>query len=333
MEVCGTHTVALFRTGIRDGLPKNINMVSGPGCPVCVTPIETMEKAIGLACRKNTCLFCFGDMLKVPGSKESLESARANRNAQVHMMYSPLEALEYAEKNRDKDVVLFGVGFETTIPLFASVLMRANKLNNNNLYMLSEFKVIPPALEALLSTEDSGIDGFMLPGHVSAMIGADAYRFMSDRYGMPGVITGFEPVDMLQGISALLQMISNGKGEIRNEYTRVVSPQGNKTALGIIKTVFGGCDSVWRGLGTIPGSGLRLKNEFERFDAERLIDFEIGSVSEPKGCKCGEVIKGKCKPTDCGLYGTRCNPSEPVGPCMVSSEGTCAAYFKYGVKK
>ena len=330
MEVCGTHTVALFAAGIRQGLSERIHLASGPGCPVCVTPVESIEKAIGLACRSNTVLFCFGDMVKVPGASGSLESARANRKARVKVMYSPLEALEFARHEPRTDVVLFGVGFETTIPLFASLVQRAVAHRVKNLYLLTAFRLIPPALEALVSSGDVRIDGFLLPGHVSSIIGADVYRFMAERYYVPGVIAGFEAVDLCEGILLLLDMIRRREPAIKNQYTRFVSPLGNRRAQDLIASVFTTCDSHWRGLGEIRNSGVRLAGDFSRFDAEALIDFEIGTASEPDGCRCGEVITGKRTPTGCALFGAACTPAHPVGPCMVSREGTCAAYYHYG---
>jgi hydrogenase expression/formation protein HypD len=330
MEVCGTHTTALFATGIRQGLSKHIHLLSGPGCPVCVTPLESIERAIRLARRKNTVLFCFGDMLRAPGASGSLESARANGGARVKVMYSPLEALEYAGKETATDVVLFGVGFETTIPLFASCLKRAAALQLNNLYLLAAFKLIPPVLDALLSSGDASMDGFLLPGHVSSIIGEDAYRFMAERYRVPGVITGFEAVDLLEGIWLLLDMIDRGAPAIKNQYARFVSCPGNRHAQYLIASVFTTCNSRWRGLGEIRDSGMKLAGDFSRFDAEALIDSGIGPISEPEGCNCGEVIAGKLAPPDCALFGSACTPAHPVGPCMVSREGACAAYYNYG---
>jgi len=333
MEVCGTHTVALFKSGIRDGLNARINLVSGPGCPVCVTGADAVEKAIGLACRKNTVLFCFGDMVKVPGARVSLDSVKAERDANVKIMYSPLEALEYAKNNPLKDIVLFGVGFETTVGLFASTLIRAKNDGVKNLHLLCAFKLVPPALRALLSSADVKVDGLLLPGHVSAILGAEAYRFMADEYHVPGVIAGFEPVDMLEGILMLTRMIGNKQARIVNEYSRIVTREGNLKAKEAIASVFTECDARWRGLGEIPGSGLKLNRAFSAFDAEKFVDFPVPHVEEPRGCKCPEVIKGKAQPTQCPLFRRVCTPSDPVGPCMVSSEGTCAAYYKYGGKK
>ncbi len=322
--------MAFFKSGIRSGMPENVNLVSGPGCPVCVTAIETMEKAIRLACRKGTVLFCFGDMMKVPGISGSLESVRAERGANIRVMYSPLEALAFARGEPRKDTVLFGVGFETTIPLFASVLARASRDELQNIYLLAAFKLIPPAIEALLSSADIAVDGFILPGHVSSVIGEESYSFMAERYNVPGVITGFETVDMLEGILLLLDMIKKREPAIRNQYSRFVSLRGNQKAKEIIRSVFTVRDSEWRGLGKIKSSGMWLKDEYSRFDAEALIDFEISKTPEPRGCICDDVIRGKSKPTECKLFKSSCSPSHPVGPCMVSTEGTCAAYYKYG---
>lgn len=330
MEVCGTHTVSLFRSGIRGGLPKSIRLVSGPGCPVCVTPAETLEKAVYLSAGKNNVLFCFGDMMKVPARNYNLEESRARSNANVRIMYSPMEALDYARQHNRENVILLGVGFETTIPLFASVLVRAREERISNLYLLSDFKLVPPALEALLSAGAIGIDGFMLPGHVSTIIGEDAYGFMIDKHKTSGVICGFEPVDMLQGILLIIEMVRNKEPAIKNEYSRYVSRQGNLKAKSLIYAVFEDADAKWRGLGTISMSGLRLKKEFSAFSAEALIDCPMPEIPEPKGCMCGKVIKGECSPLECKLFKSACTVAHPVGPCMVSSEGTCAAYYKYG---
>ncbi len=330
MEVCGTHTVAVFRSGIKSGLPDNINLVSGPGCPVCVTPAKVIEQAKGIASKGDTVLFCFGDMMRVPGVMETLETAQSRSNVHTKIMYSPLDALEYAKQVPDKTIVLLGTGFETTVPLFASILARAQKEHIMNLYLLSHFRLIPPAIDALLLEGEIAIDGFMLPGHVSTIIGVDAYRFMVEKYRVPGVIAGFDVVDILSGIASLVDMNDKGIIEIKNQYPRFVNTHGNTKAQETIYKVFRKTDAVWRGLGIIPKSGLVLSDSFSSFDAEHLIDFEIEEATEPQGCRCGDVIKGVCKPPDCPLYGVRCTPSYPVGPCMVSSEGTCAAYNKYG---
>jgi len=248
----------------------------------------------------------------------------------VKMMYSPLEALEYAHVNPQKTAVLFGIGFETTIPLFASVVLRAHQQQIKNLYVLPAFKLIPPALDALLHAKDCRIDGFLLPGHVSAIIGTEAYSFIAACHHKPGVITGFETVDIVEGLLMLADMIRDKNAEIKNEYSRCVSPEGNARAQEAIRKVFIASDSPWRGLGVIPGSGLAFQREFSSFDAASLVDFAVPQASEPAGCRCGEVIQGRCTPLECAFYKNGCTPEHPVGPCMVSSEGTCAAYYKYG---
>ena len=279
---------------------------------------------------KDTCLFCFGDMMKVPGAKINLEHAKAYNGALVKVMYSPIEALEFAKKNQHLKVVLFGVGFETTIPLFASVILRAKRENIKNFYLFSAFKVIPPALIALLDSGDVRVDGFMLPGHVSTILGHEIYAPVAQKYNVSAVITGFEPVDMLKGIYMLVDMIVNKHPGVLNEYSRYVTAKGNLKAKELIQTVFDCTDSSWRGFGEIKSSGLRLKDDFREFDIEREVDFGEITASDAKGCRCADVIKGKCTPLDCGLFKRICNPQNPLGPCMVSSEGTCAAYYKYG---
>lgn len=329
MEVCGTHTVALFRTGLREALPPSLRLISGPGCPVCVTPGREVEKAIRLACTPGIVLFCFGDMVRVPGARGSLEEARASRGARVRVMYSPLEALDFAEREPGEKVVMFGIGFETTIPLFASVLRRARERGVRNLFILPAFKLLPPALEALLVRPGVRVDGLILPGNVTAVIGADAYRFVAERHRVPGVVTGFEAADILRGILMLLEMIRDGTPGIGNEYTRFASARGNETALAALHEVFAPRDSQWRGLGMIPASGMGVREAFAPFDAEALLSGEVPEVPEPAGCICGDVIAGAREPVECALFGSRCTPSSPVGPCMVSGEGTCATHYRY----
>lgn len=328
MEVCGTHTVQIFKTGIKSGLNRNIKLLSGPGCPVCVTTSEDIDKAIAIACRKDVVLCCFGDMIRVPGSKSSLESAPAN----VKIIYSPIEALELAKKLPGKKIVMFGVGFETTIPAFASVLERAKKQKIKNLYIFPVFKLIPPAIRALLESKDVNIDGFILPGHVSAIIGERDYRFIVSEFNKPAVITGFESVDILKGILLLLDMINKGKPRIKIEYSRSVSSQGNQLAKKTIYRVFEETDVDWRGLGRIKNSGLRLKKEFSGFCVDKIMDIKMKTPRNNPKCICGSVITGASEPLDCKLFAKECVPGHPVGPCMVSGEGTCAAYYKYGEK-
>jgi len=295
-----------------------------------VTPVDILDQAIGLACRKDTVIFCFGDMLRVPARAESLEQVQASRGASVKMMYSPLEAFQFAQANPRKNVVLFGVGFETTIPLFAAVMIRAVEEGLHNLYLLPAFKLVPPALHALLRSKVCSIDGFILPGHVSAIIGAAAYDFLERHYHVPAVIAGFEPVDLAEGLWILLEQIRQKQANVRNEYSRFVTAEGNPGALQIMRRVFVAADASWRGLGVIPMSGLALTKEFAHLDAASLIDFSVPAAEEPTRCRCGDVIKGVVTPPECSLYKTDCSPEHPIGPCMVSSEGTCAAYYKYG---
>jgi len=332
MEVCGTHTVQIFKTGIKAALNPNVKLLSGPGCPVCVTSVQDIDKAIAIASSKDVILCCFGDMVKVPGSGESLNSARGKLGANIKVMYSPIEALELAKKSVNKRIVLFGVGFETTIPAFASVLLRAKQENIKNLFIFPVFKLIPPALRVLLESKDINVDGFILPGHVSTILGRQPYDFMAREFKKPAVITGFELVDILEGILLLVEMIHKGQSSVLIEYSRSVVPSGNELAKEIIFKVFKEADVKWRGLGVISNSGLSLRSEFKEFDIDSVLDIKpIESQENPK-CICGSVIKGVSTPLDCSLFSRDCSPERPIGPCMVSSEGTCAAYYKYGVK-
>ncbi|MDD5005827.1 MAG: hydrogenase formation protein HypD [Candidatus Omnitrophica bacterium] len=332
MEVCGTHTVQIFKTGIRTGLNSNIKLLSGPGCPVCVTSVRDIDKAITIAGSKDFILCCFGDMLRVPGTSLSLEKAKGELAANVKIMYSPIEALELAEKSPSKKIVMFGVGFETTIPAFAAVLIRAREKKLKNLYIYSVFKLIPPAIRTLLESKYINIDGFILPGHVSTIIGSGEYRFIAEEFQKPAVITGFEVVDILEGILFLSDMARNKQAQIKIEYSRSVNPEGNKLAMEKIYSVFEKTDVEWRGLGKIRQSGLKLRGAFRDFDIDNVLDIKLKSPEENPQCICGDVIKGMSTPLDCKLYAKECTPENPVGPCMVSSEGTCAAFYKYGAK-
>ncbi|MFH1621587.1 MAG: hydrogenase formation protein HypD [Candidatus Omnitrophota bacterium] len=332
MEVCGTHTVQIFKTGIKSALNPNIKLLSGPGCPVCVTAVQDIDKAIAIASSKDVILCCFGDMVKVPGSGESLNSARGALGANIKVMYSPMEALELAKKLVNKKIVLFGVGFETTIPAFASVLIRAKQENIKNLFIYPVFKLIPPALRLLLESRYIDVDGFILPGHVSTILGKGPYDFMADEFNKPAVITGFELVDILEGIFLLVEMIQKKQPDVLIEYSRSVAPWGNRLAKETIFKVFKESDVQWRGLGIIKNSGLSLRKEFADFDVDSVLDIKrIASRENPK-CICGNVIKGVSTPLDCKLFSKDCTLENPIGPCMVSSEGTCAAYYKYGEK-
>ena len=329
MEVCGTHTVAVYRYGIGSLLPENIQLMSGPGCPVCVTPISYVDHAIALARRDDVILSTFGDFMRVPGSTTSLEGVRAG-GADVRVLYSPVEAIKLAEKISAKKVVFLGLGFETTAPTVASTVQNAYKKGIENFYVLSGNKVMPPPMKALVSSGESLVDGFICPGHVSAIIGAEPYRFLADEWGAANVITGFEPVDIVQAILMLVRQIDSGKPDVEIQYRRVVNPEGNPRALAIIDEVFEIADDTWRGFGVIPGSGLVFREKYASFDAVSQLSVEIEPAKEPAGCICGDILRGRSTPFDCELFGKFCTPESPVGACMVSSEGNCAAAYKYG---
>ncbi|NQV18339.1 MAG: hydrogenase formation protein HypD [Armatimonadetes bacterium] len=322
MEVCGSHTMAIGHWGIRKLLPKSISLISGPGCPVCVTPSSVIDSLIDL---KDVTIATFGDLVRVPGNKGTLEQARA-KGLDVRMIYSPMEALEMA---KEKETVFVGIGFETTIPGIAYTILEASRQNLKNFSVLPAFKLVPPALDALLSAKDTNFDGFILPGHVSVIIGADAYNLLPEKFGIGGVVTGFEPLDILIGIEKLTNQIKNNEPKIENEYSRVVSSSGNLQAQKIIDKVLQVEDALWRGLGWIPMSGLGIRKDFEEFDAIMKYGVEITDTEKQTGCRCGDVLKGKIIPSECPLFGKACLPNNPIGPCMVSSEGSCAAYYKY----
>lgn len=329
MEVCGTHTVAVFRHGIRQLLPEQVSMVSGPGCPVCVTANRDIDWAIAFARRPGAILATFGDMLKVPGSFSTLQQARAE-GADVRVVYSTLDALQIARANPGRPVVFFGIGFETTAPTIACSILEAERLGIGNYYVFSVHKVMPPPMRALVASGEIRIDGFLCPGHVSAIIGSEPYRFLPREYGIPCVISGFEPLDILQSIDMLLEMRAEGKAEVRIQYRRVVRPEGNRVALEQMYRVFQPADAEWRGLGVIPGSGLEVREEYARFDARRAFQVDPGPTREHVGCRCGEVLRGVVAPPECALFGGVCTPESPVGPCMVSSEGTCSTWYLFG---
>jgi len=334
MEVCGTHTDAFFRFGVRGLLPQNLRVISGPGCPVCVTPTATIDLAIRLAAERDVHIVTFGDMIRVPGSNSSLERERA-RGARLDVVYSPIDAIPLARAEPQKTFVFLGVGFETTAPTVAMMIERAEREGIPNLRVLAAHKLVPPALHALLSNPALRVDGLILPGHVSVILGSDAYRFVAERYRIPGTVCGFEPVDLLRGVLDLLEMRASGVPRITNAYARAVSPEGNRRALAVLDAVFEPEDAVWRGLGMIPASGLALRPHLHHRDALALLDpGEVDRITrearDEEGCLCGEILCGTALPPDCPLFGAVCTPESPVGPCMVSSEGTCAAYFKYG---
>jgi hydrogenase expression/formation protein HypD len=329
MEVCGTHTVAIFRQGIRSLIPKEITLLSGPGCPVCVTSIRDVDTAVALSRSHGVVLVTFGDMMRVPGGKDSLYDARAE-GADVRIAYSPLDALEIARKEGDKKVVFFATGFETTSPLVAATVKCAEREGLENFYIYPVHKLVPPALRALLEAPEVNVDGFILPGHVSTIIGSRAYGFLPREYGAPSAITGFGAEDILEGILMLLEQIASGRPEVGNQYRSVVREEGNPRAVEAIEEVFVPADAYWRGIGTIPQSGLELRAEFKGRDIREAIKIEVPEHPEPKACSCGEVLRGLKLPTDCPLFGKACAPARPVGACMVSTEGSCAAYYKYG---
>jgi len=332
MEVCGTHTVAIFRQGVRELLPEGLSLISGPGCPVCVTAVEDIEKAMEISRKENVIFTTFGDMMRVPGIKKNLSEAKAE-GADIRVLYSPMDALKIASENKDKKIVFFATGFETTSPSVAATLFEAEKRGISNFYIYSVHKLVPPALDALLGSGEVKIDGFILPGHVSAIIGSKPYKFITEKYLKPSVITGFEAGDILQGINMLLEQIASNRAEVEIQYKKVVREEGNPKAVALINEYFEPCDAYWRGIGTIPLSGLKLRGKYKHSDINSVIKIETSFVSgpqEPKGCSCGEILKGMKTPDECPLFAGVCTPESPVGACMVSTEGSCAAYYKYG---
>jgi hydrogenase expression/formation protein HypD len=329
MEVCGTHTVSIFRHGIRSLIPSNIKLLSGPGCPVCVTPIQDIDRMLYIAKQPNVILTTFGDMMRVPGSDGSLYKAKAE-GADVRMVYSPLDALKIAQENKDKKIVFFAVGFETTSPLIAATVAVAEDKKIDNFYIYSVHKLVPPALEVLVNTKELKLDGFILPGHVSTIIGSKPYEFIVSKYKKACVITGFDADDILQAITMLLKQILEDDPRIEIQYKDAVKPEGNPKAIEFINMYFEPFDSNWRGIGVIPKSGLKLKKEYSHRDAEKVFDIPPINSKEPRGCQCGAVLRGVKLPPECPLFGKICTPQNPVGACMVSSEGSCAAYYKYG---
>ena len=328
MEVCGTHTVAIARNGIRGLMPEGVRLASGPGCPVCVTSNHDIDKVIALARVPEVTIATFGDMTRVPGSTSSLLAEQAAGRS-VEIVYSPLDALRLAQENPDRQIVFVGVGFETTTPLVAMAIKRARAMGLANFTVYGAHKNMPGALEVIINDPALKLDALILPGHVSTIIGAEPYRFLAEKYGIPGVITGFEPVDVLQGIAMIMCQLHEGRAEIEIAYARGVMPEGNPVALAAIDEVFETCSATWRGLGEIPGSGYRIREEFADFDAMRRFQPDVEEVREHKGCRCGDVLRGIMAPSECPLFRKVCTPENPVGPCMVSSEGSCAAYYRY----
>jgi hydrogenase expression/formation protein HypD len=328
MEVCGTHTVSIAKNGLRAVMPERVTLLSGPGCPVCVTANQDIDVAIELARQPGVVVTTFGDMMKVPGSYSSLAAEKAD-GRDVRIVYSPLDAIAMAVKEPDKQVVFVAVGFETTAPLIAAAILRAKEQGLENFSVFCAHKTVPTALGALVNDPEVKIDAFILPGHVSTIIGSEPYEFLAEEYHVPGVITGFEPVDVLQGIYMILKQLEEGRAEIEIAYHRGVMPEGNVHAREMVDQVFEPVDADWRGIGVIPGTGLAIRAEYAHYDATKRIPVTPPEPKEIKGCQCGEVLRGITLPFECRLFGRGCTPEHPIGPCMVSSEGSCAAYYRF----
>jgi hydrogenase expression/formation protein HypD len=328
MEVCGGQTHSIVRSGLEAMLPPGISLVHGPGCPVCVTPIALIDQAIALAARPEVIFASFGDMLRVPGSRRSLSDAKAE-GADVRMVYSPLDALQLARANPHKEVVFFAVGFETTAPANAMTVQQAARMGLANFSILVAHVLVPPAMEAILSSPASRIQGFLAPGHVCTITGFLDYEAVSAKYRVPIVVTGFEPVDILEGVLLCIRQLESGRVSVENQYGRAVRREGNRSARDVVADVFEISDRAWRGIGEIPSSGLRLRPGFAQFDAATRFDIDLATVAEPADCISGLVLQGVKKPRECPAFGTRCTPEHPLGAPMVSSEGACAAYHLY----
>ena len=328
MEVCGTHTVSIFRSGIRSVLPETITLLSGPGCPVCVTDQQEIDAFVALARVENAILATFGDLMRVPGTVSSLQKEKAE-GRDIRVVYSTMDAIELAAKHPDREVIFPGVGFETTAPTIAAAIKAAEQMKLANFSVYAAHKTVPPALHALMSSDVVGVDGFILPGHVSLVIGTSAYEPFFRTHGIPCVVAGFEPADILQAVWMLVEQIEEQEPRLSNAYGRAVTSTGNPKARELLDEVFAVADVAWRGIGVIPQSGLVIRDRFADFDAGKKFDLRLPEPVEPRGCACGDILTGVKTPPDCPLYKTRCTPMEPVGPCMVSSEGTCAAYYRY----
>lgn len=328
MEICGGQTHSLVKNGILDMLPDKITMVHGPGCPVCVTSVSVIDEAIYLAEQPNTIMCSFGDMLRVPGSKKSLLEAKAE-GADVRILYSPLEAVQLAKQNPDKQVVFFAVGFETTAPANALSVVHADQIGLDNYSILASHVLVPPAMEAILSDEENLIDAFLAAGHVCTIMGIDEYHPVAEKYECPIVVTGFEPVDLLQGILMAVQQLEKGEYKVDNQYARSVQREGNRLAQDTIQKVFAVSDRVWRGIGNIPQSGYEVNDRYKNYNARIKFNIDLPLAEENKECISGDIMKGLKKPKQCPNFGTKCKPEHPLGAPMVSSEGACAAYYHY----
>ncbi len=330
MEVCGGHTHTIYRYGVQDHLPEDIELVHGPGCPVCVIPMGRVDDGIAIAERDGVILTCFGDMMRVPGGRGSFLEANA-RGADIRMVYSPLDALRIARENPDRQVVFYAIGFETTAPSTALTVMRAAREGIENFSVFCSHVLINPAIKAILDSPDLQLNAFIGPGHVSTVIGCQPYEWISRDFGMPLVCAGFEPLDLLQSVYMIMKQFSEGRAEVENQYGRVVSYEGNPVALKVLADVFTPRPFFeWRGLGSIEHSALQLSEKYAHYDTELRFDLPGVQVADPKACQCGDVLKGVLKPWECKVFGTACTPETPIGTCMVSSEGACAAYYNYG---
>lgn len=329
MEICGGQTHAILKYGLQDLLPKEIRLLHGPGCPVCVTPLGKIEKAMGLAARPDVIFCSFGDMLRVPGRHKDLLSVKAE-GADLRMVYSPMDAVQIAKDNPNREVVFFAIGFETTAPAVAMAVFQAKETGLKNFSMLVTHVLVPPAMQALLSSPDTRIDGFLAAGHVCTIMGYWEYEPIAETFGIPIVVTGFEPLDLVQGIYLCVKQLEAGGHEVENQYTRSVRREGNRPAQEWMKRIFRVVDRQWRGIGTIPGSGLGLNTIYSEYDAELKFNLSDEDVTEPEICISGQILQGLKKPNDCPAFGEMCTPETPLGATMVSSEGACAAYYKYG---
>ncbi len=329
MEFCGGHTVAIFKHGLRQLLPDNIEMLSGPGCPVCVTATGDLDRAIALGYLPDVIITSFGDMVRVTGSRTSLQKAKAE-GADVRIVYSAQDALKIAKENPEKEIIFIGIGFETTAPTIAASILQAEQEGLKNYCVLSLHKTCPPIMKAILDRGEVKLDGIICPGHVSAVIGSRPYRFLAEDYKIACAVSGFEPVDILLAVDSLVEQIESGQPRVEIAYRRGVKEGGNPAALKLMDVVFEVGTADWRGIGTVPESGLQIRKQYERFDAARRFDIKVSPAEEPKGCICGAVLRGVSTPLECTLFRKTCTPESPVGPCMVSSEGSCATYFQYG---
>ena len=330
MEVCGTHTMAIAKSGIRSMLPENIKLLSGPGCPVCVTPGAVIDAALELAMRPGITIATYGDMVRVPGSTPGDNLARRRAlGAKVEVVYSPVDAVKMAAERPGEEIVFLGVGFETTAPGTAAAVLTAREQDLKNFSLFSMLKTVENALRALIAAEGFNVQGFLCPGHVATIIGEEGFAFLPRDYALPAVISGFEPEDILLSVWALCRQLAEGKPRVQNEYRRAVAPQGNPLARAMMEKCFQPRRDLWRGLGSIEASGLGLREELADYDAEKKFGVQYGAEEKPTACRCGEVITGRLSPGECPLFGRRCTPEDPVGPCMVSSEGACAAAYKY----